>query len=200
MRSRGVAWQGAAAGASMAAMADTDPQRVVPIDSRPLILTAMLESGVQARFEALRRAHYPAELNRVPAHVSMFHHLPGRELEAVKRRLKAVCGQVAPPVVDVTGLKSLGKGVAFRLRAPLLEDVRAELADGWDTLLIPQDSAGFQPHVTVQNKVTSAAAKATFDALTAAFAPFSTRSPGIAIWRYCDGPWEPLGQVAFRGR
>ena len=94
MRSRGVAWQGAAAGASMAAMADTDPPRVIPVDSRPLILTAMLESGVQARFEALRRAHYPAGLNRVPAHVSMFHHLPGRELDAHEEELEPATAAV----------------------------------------------------------------------------------------------------------
>ena len=153
-----------------------------------------------ARFEALRRAHYPATLNRVPAHVSLFHHLPGRELEAVRRRLKAVCGQVAPPPVVVSGLKSLGGGVAYRLQSPVLDDVRAELAAGWDTLLIPQDRAGFQAHVTVQNKVTSGAARATLQALEAGFVAFSTRALAVAVWRYCDGPWEALGQVAFRGQ
>ena len=71
------------------------------LDPRPLILTAVLEPEAQAWFEAARRAHYPVTLNQVPAHVSLFHHLPGSELEAIKRRLKAVCGQVAPPGVVV---------------------------------------------------------------------------------------------------
>ena len=169
-------------------------------DFRPLILTALLDAPAQARFEALRRAHYPAVLNQVPAHVSLFHHLPGSELAAVKRRLQAVCGPLPPPQVDVIGLKALGRGVAFKLRSPELDSVRAELADGWQTLLIPQDRAGFQGHVTIQNKVTSAQAKTTLQALEAGFAAFSTRAVGIAIWRYLDGPWHPLGQVAFRGR
>ena len=170
------------------------------LDPRPLILTALLDPPVQARFEALRRAHYPAAINRVPAHVSLFHHLPGRELDAVKRRLKAVCGQVAPPAIEVTGLRFLGAGVAFKLRSPDLEDVRAELAQGWDTLLIPQDRAGFQPHVTVQNKVTPAQARATLAQLEDGFLPFTARATGIAIWRYLGGPWEALATVAFRGR
>jgi len=170
------------------------------IDPRPLILTALLEPSAQARFEAWRRAHYPAELNRVPAHLSLFHHLPGREIEAIKRRLKALCGEIPPPEIAVTGFTLLEKGVAVRLRAPLLEDFRAELAAGWGTLLIPQDRAGFQPHVTVQNKVASADAKATLAVLTAGFIPFVTRAVGVAIWRYLDGPWEALGSVAFRGR
>lgn len=170
------------------------------VDPRPLILTALVEPAVQARFEALRRAHYPAALNRVPAHISLFHHLPGRELDAVKRRLKAVCAEVPRPEVAVTGLRSLGRGVALKLQAPLLEDVRAELAAGWNTLLIPQDRAGYRPHLTIQNKVTPAEAGATLKALEASFVPFTTRAVAIAIWRYLDGPWEALGQVAFRGR
>jgi 2'-5' RNA ligase len=169
-------------------------------DHRPLILTALAEPGAQARLEALRRAHYPAALNRVPAHISLFHQLPGRELDAVRRRLKAVCAEVPPPEIVVTGLKLTGSGVALKLRAPQLEDVRAELAAGWDTLLIPQDRAGFQPHMTVQNKVQPAEAKATLARLEATFQPFVTHAVAIAIWRYLDGPWEALGQVAFRGR
>ncbi len=169
-------------------------------DPRPLILTALLAPPAQAKFEALRRAHYPPELNRVPAHVSLFHQLPGRELAAIKRRLQAVCGPLPPPAVEVTGVKSLGKGAAFRLQSADLANIHAELADGWATLLIPQDRAGFQGHVTVQNKVTAAEARATVAALQAGFAPFATSVVAIAIWRYLGGPWEPLGQVAFRGR
>jgi hypothetical protein len=170
------------------------------VDHRPLILTALLEAPAQAWFEGLRRAHYPPALNQVPAHVSLFHHLPGSELEAVRRRLKALCAEVPPPAITVTGLRALGKGVAYRLRSPELDDVRAELASGWDTLLIPQDRAGFEGHVTVQNKVTPATAKATLQQLEARFVPLATRASAIAIWRYCEGPWETLGQVAFRGR
>lgn len=169
-------------------------------DPRPLILTALLAPPAQARFEALRRANYPAELNRVPAHVSLFHQLPGRELAAIKRRLVAVCGPLPPPIVEVTGPKSLGPGVAFQLRSEELDSVRAELADGWATLLIPQDRAGYRAHVTVQNKVSNAEARATLQGLQAGFVPFATTVVAVAIWRYLDGPWEALGQVAFRGR
>ena len=101
----------------------------------------------------------------------------------------------------MTGLKLLGRGVAYKLRTPELSALRAELADGWSTLLIPQDRAGFDPHVTVQNKVTPAEAKATLaSAVGRASCPSTTRAIAVAIWRYCDGPWEALGSVAFRGR
>lgn len=170
------------------------------LDPRPIIVTALLEPRVQARMEALRRAHYPAGLNRVPAHVTLFHQLPGRELDAVRRRLKAVCGQMPPPEIAFTGVALRDAGIAFKLRAPGLADCRAALADGWDTLLIPQDRAGFQPHLTIQNKVSVAEARAAWRALSAAFEAFSTTAPAVALWRYCDGAWQALGQVAFRGR
>lgn len=169
-------------------------------DPRPIILTALFEPRAQAYFETLRRAHYPAALNRVPAHVSLFHQLPGRELAAIRGRLKSLCGQLPPPAVEVTGLKLLGYGVAFKLRAPELDDLRAELAQGWEGLLIPQDRGGFAGHVTVQNKVTPAAAKATLAGLARGFEPFATRVVAVGVWRYLDGPWEDLGAVAFRGR
>lgn len=170
------------------------------IDPRPVILTALLEPRAQARMEALRRAHYPAALNRVPAHITLFHQLPGRELDAVRRRLKTLCAEVPPPEIAFTGVALRDAGVAYKLRSPGLAAFRDALADGWDTLLIPQDRAGFQPHLTIQNKVTAAEAKACCRALSAAFEPFATTAPAIAVWRYCDGPWEALGQVAFRGR
>ncbi len=169
-------------------------------DPRPLVLTALLEPAVQARFEALRRLHFPAERNQVPAHVTLFHQLPGRELEAVRRRLRAVCGQVPPQAVAVTEVQFRGSGVAYKLRSPGLVDVRGELADGWDTLLIPQDRAGFQPHMTVQNKAEPAVARESYRMLSSEFRPFDTLATGIAIWRYCGGPWEALGTAAFRGR
>lgn len=170
------------------------------LDPRPLILTALAEAGAQGRFEGWRRAHYPVALNQVPAHITLFHHLPGSELEAVKRRLKAVCGQLPPPVIAVTGLRSLGPGVALKLQSPDLEAVRAELAEGWQTLLIPQDRQGFRPHLTIQNKVTAAEARATLQRLEAVFQPFVTHAVAVAIWRYLGGPWQLLGQVGFRGR
>ncbi len=170
------------------------------LDPRPLILTALLEPGVMAKLEAMRRHWYPPERNQVPAHVSLFHQLPGREFDAVKRRLKAIAAECPPPRVTVAGVKSLGQGVALRLASPDLVALRGELADDWDTLLIPQDRAGFDPHVTIQNKASPAQARACFQALSASFVPYETRAVALAVWRYLDGPWQPLAEIGFRGR
>ena len=46
------------------------------LGARPLILAAELGAEDFAWLEGLRRRHYPAERNRVPAHLTIFHALP----------------------------------------------------------------------------------------------------------------------------
>jgi hypothetical protein len=54
--------------------------------------------------------------------------------------------------------------------------------------------------VTVQNKVTSDAAKALHAALAAGFAPFDVGAEGLRLWWYRGGPWEAAGSLRLRGR
>ena len=169
-------------------------------DPRPLILTARPDPATLARFEALRRAHYPTALNRVPAHISLFHHLPGSEFDTVVERLKFVARHSFAPRVEAAGLRSLGRGVALALHSDALAALRADLAAAWWPLLIPQDRQGWRGHVTIQNKVTPAVARATLAALSAGFEPWSFVVRGIDVWRYLGGPWEHLKTVALRGR
>lgn len=166
-------------------------------DYRPLILTARMEARAQAQFQRLRDLHFPAERNVVPAHVTLFHHLPGTQLDEIAGRLKAVARGTRPIAVAVAGVRSLGRGVAYDLRSPELESLRDELAHAWDTLLIPQDRAGYRPHVTVQNKVEAREAKALHADLSRDFRPWSFIVDGLLLWRYLDGPWEPVCDYRF---
>jgi 2'-5' RNA ligase len=165
----------------------------------PLILSAVLDAPVQQRLDALRRAHFPPERNHLDAHVTLFHHLPGGEEDAVAAEVAAaVRGHPAPPV-DVTGLQSLGRGVAVTLASPELARIRADLARTWTPWLTAQDRAERDLHVTVQNKVTPQEARALLAELTAGFVPERTRAVALALWRYRGGPWEPVARFAFDG-
>ena len=126
----------------------------------PLILSAVLDAPVQQRLDALRRAHFPPERNHLDAHVTLFHHLPGAECDAVEKAVEAMVRGRPAPTVDVTGVRSLGRGVAISLASPELAAIRTELARGWAPWLTPQDRAKRDLHVTVQNKVTPAEARA----------------------------------------
>ena len=79
-----------------------------------------------------------------------------------------------------------------------LGDIRSAIAEHFHGALTAQDQSGWRPHVTIQNKVPSADAKALFNTLTQAFEPRPLAITGLALHRYMGGPWAPLGRWPFR--
>ena len=163
----------------------------------PIIVTALLGAEDQAWLDALRRTHFPPERNQLAAHLTMFHHLPPAIAPELKRRLVEATRTVPAPQARVAGLVSLGRGVAYRIDCAGLAAIRADLADAFASLLLPQDKQGWRAHVTVQNKVEPAAAKALLAELQAGFVPRPIRVAGVASWWYRGGPWEPLSRHMF---
>jgi 2'-5' RNA ligase len=163
----------------------------------PLILTALLEPAAQARFEALRLAHYPPELNRVPAHLTLFHALPGAWQDDIEHHLAELCWQLDPLSAQVSELRFTGHGVAVAIDCPRLMSLQAELAAAWRGALTPQDRQRFAPHVTLQNKVSPERARRSHAALAALISKTTLNIDGLALWRYRGGPWEALSRFPF---
>lgn len=163
----------------------------------PIIVTAMLGASDFAWADGLRRVHYPPERNLVPAHVTLFHHLPPAIADELRDQLKAEARGRAP-VARLAGLRHFGDGVAYRIDSPELEAIRERLADHFAGLLIPQDQAQWRPHITVQNKVAPKAAKALLAELEGTFVSLPLKIAGLASWWYRGGPWEPLSEHLFR--
>lgn len=162
----------------------------------PLIVTLLLADADQQRFDRLRAEHFPPERNFLAAHVTLFHALPGEHHDAVRADLAAAADRPAFDVA-VTGVRSLGRGVAYVLESAELAALRAGLAAEWSPWLTPQDRQRHSPHVTVQNKVEPAVARALRDRLLAGFVPYDVRARGLGLWRYLGGPWEPVGEHTF---
>lgn len=166
----------------------------------PLILTLEMDEFSQERFDRLRRAHFPAGRNLVPAHLTLFHHLPGDREREVIADIEQACRRQGPVTLMARGLISLGRGVAFDLASPGLEAVRRRLAEEWWPWLGAQDrQRRFRPHVTVQNKVPPREARALHERLAGEFSPFEVEGEGLSLWRYVGGPWRPVGTYPFRG-
>lgn len=170
------------------------PEPSPPNRRAPLLLTLQLAEPAQSLFQALRNRHFPSDRNVVPAHVSLFHHLPGEESRPITKRLREIetAGLPSRPVVRVEAPFPLGRGVGFRLHAPVLKEMHAKLAADWSDWLTPQDRQGWRPHVTVQNKVSPELARAVLGQLQRGFVPFETEGACLHLWRYLGGPWERL--------
>ncbi len=125
----------------------------------------------------------------MPAHVTLFHALPDDEV-GVSAALDGVGrGRF---MVEVAGVRMLGRGVAFELRSAALSARRAAIASRFAGRLSRQDSAPFRPHITVQNKVAAEDARALHASLSAGFVPERAEAAAFHVWRYCGGPWEAL--------
>lgn len=164
----------------------------------PLIVTADFSPPDLAWLEGLRRAHYPAGLNRVPVHLTMFQGLPPSAVEEVRRQLAQHAAAPAPRAV-IAGLMNLGGGVAYRVVSDELEVIREAIADHFHGLLCAPDVAGWRPHITIQNKVPVKQAKALIGQLEDGFRPRPLGIAGLSVHRYRGGPWETLAAYRFRG-
>jgi hypothetical protein len=168
------------------------------LGARPLILAAELGAEDFAWLEGLRRRHYPAERNRVPAHLTIFHALPPSAESEIRSRLAALAARSAP-AAWVDGVMDFGGGVAFRVVSPELDAIRGELAEDLHGLLGAQDAGGWRPHVTIQNKVAPKIARELKSLLEQGFSRRPLRIRGLGLYYYRDGSWEPAAIYPFRG-
>ena len=164
----------------------------------PLIVTSELAPEDFAWLNDLRRRHYPADRNRVPAHLIMFHAI-APSAEAELRQILRTMSSESPPHAWIAGIMNLGGGVAFRIASEGLDRLRAEIAHRLRGLLTAQDSAGWSAHVTIQNKVTPREAKALIQALGDNFTRRPIRISGLGLHRYLGGPWKTLRTFPVRG-
>lgn len=165
----------------------------------PLILTACIENHDLEPFEDLRRKHFPPERNFLKAHITMFHRLPGEYRDRVIGELRALCGTTDSFSAVVGGVLHLGGGVAFTIDSPQLQAIRAQLKTLFMPWLGPQDMRPWQPHITIQNKVSKTVSDALYRELSGSFRPTPIGVVGLDLWRYLGGPWQEEACLPLQG-
>jgi 2'-5' RNA ligase len=163
----------------------------------PLILTLKLDSASFQYFDELRQKYFPPERNLLAAHLTMFHNLPGDELMRITDDARRICAEFTEFTLVFPEWRSLGKGVAAKVAAPELLNLRAQFAATWNEHLKPQDRQKFQPHITVQNKVAPDEARALLDKLSGEPLPPNGTAEGVALWHYLGAEWKLENEFLF---
>jgi len=164
---------------------------------QPLILTARIAQADKAPFDLLRKTHFPPDRNFLDAHLTMFHRLPGEYMAWIVEHLKRVAEAGSSIKAEVSGVRHLGAGVAFTIDSAALQDVRAQLKEAFLPWLGPQDMQKWQPHITIQNKVSKDRADRLYQELRATFQPHTIEITGVDLWKYLDGPWQHETSAIF---
>jgi len=162
-----------------------------------LITLAQLGKADFAWLDSLRKRHYPADRNRVPAHLTLFRALPPSAESEVRRSL-ARAAATAAPAARISGVMDMDSGVALRVDSPGLAEIRDELAEEFRGLLTMQDTGPWTPHVTIQNKAEPREARKLLRQMKAAFEPRPLAVAGLELVRYSDGKWEDVADWRFR--
>ncbi len=158
--------------------------------SPPLVLTLKLDRTTFEQVNALRQQYFPPERNLIPAHITLFHALPGEREKEISQSLQTLCAQSSRIAFSLPGLRFLGNGVAIEIDAPALVQLRQTLADQWSEWLTRQDRQSYRPHITIQNKVAAAEAQRVYKELEAQWQAFEGYGEGLLLWHYQGGPWQ----------
>ena len=163
----------------------------------PIVLTLELDDKSRLFFDTLRQQHFPKERSFLSAHLTLFHHLPGDSYDAIRTHVAAAAAAEGPLPIAVTGVRFLGRGVAYTLENQRLRALHKRLQRQWHDELTPQDQQRLNPHITVQNKVDAAIARDLHRELAEQFQPFEATGTALQLWAYRGGPWEPLEIFPF---
>lgn len=168
--------------------------------SQPFIVTAELPPEIFRWADGLRRAHFPPERNWLQAHVTLFHAFaPSLRQEVLGLLGRIAAGHAALPA-RIDGLMNLGGGTAVAITSPGLLAIRETIADHFHGALTAQDQHPPRLHITIQNKVTPAAARALQAELGPALEQRRFKFTGLGLHRYCNPHWEAQGTWRFRGK
>jgi len=161
-----------------------------------IIVTLSMDNHSQTFFDKLRTAHFPAHINYLQAHITLFHHLPAGNDQVMSTISRHADRQSFPMLVR--DIRHTGNGNAYRLESAILQQMHKSMQQALASWLIPQDRQTLRPHITIQNKVTAYKAMMLHRQLSEEFVPFEITATGISIWLYQNGPWQNLMHLYFK--
>ena len=168
------------------------------------MLTLKLTDSLAKPMNSIREQYFPKRLNRIPAHLTLFHALPDSRFAAIDGGLKQLSANTKPFFVS-TGKPfrmRLGVGVNVGKGYNRMKQVHEDLRSQWMPHLSEQDQGGWRPHWTVMNKVNEE--KEVDDAFRAVEKEMlqsvrEGQAIGLDLWRYDKGNWIFANEYKFKG-
>jgi len=112
---------------------------------------------------SLRKTYFPPKLNKIPAHITLFHALPGSKLVSdVLPAIRHIASQTPPYRIRAINPIRLSHGAGIKIADDIdhakrgrnmTRIIHAELRKKWSEWLSEQDSTTPGFHYTVMNKV-----------------------------------------------
>ena len=129
------------------------------VDEEKYIVALRTDFKHHTALNNLRKCYFPQRLNKVPAHVCLFHALPASpQLPKVRGDIEDVVRRFTPSFIRTLPPRSFTNehGVALPVDAPIALEIFEVLKSKWRPFLSKQDQS-FRAHYTVANQLDEAA-------------------------------------------
>ena len=187
------------------------PKADVATNTEVYVLTLLTDRSHHLALTKLRDQYFPKHLNKLGAHITLFHALPGSRLAAIRTSLAECVNERSEFPISTSSAFSLGNnryphGVAIGTTQQtnnMIGQLRDSLREQWKTFLSEQDARTLRKgaaefhgfHYTIMNKVDDIEeVKDCLDEVQARWCNHSESRDGIAkgltLWRYEKGFWR----------
>ena len=135
-------------------------------DETSYVLTLLTDSAHQRCMNSLRSTYFPARINKIPAHITLFHALPASKLDSeIIPAIKDIAARTSSYRIQATGPSRMRHGIMVNVADDIdhanhnkhgrnmTRIIHAELRKKWGEWLSEQDSTPVKIHYTVMNKV-----------------------------------------------
>ncbi|KAK5113827.1 hypothetical protein LTR62_003211 [Meristemomyces frigidus] len=181
--------------------------KTVPSHEPVYILTLQTDKPHHDRMTAWRKQYFPAQLNKLEAHLTLFHALPASKFpSSILPALRAIAASTPPFPICARKPFRLRRGIALSIPrnegAAKIQGVHRALLGQWrgEGWLSEQDSGGMRAHYTIMNKADDEGqVLIAFEEVSRAFRPDEGRAEGLGLWRYERGFWRWEEGFAFTG-
>lgn len=172
------------------------------------VLTLLTDKPHHLRMTDLRKKYFPKKINKLAAHLTLFHALPRSKIESsIVPTIQDVISHTSPFKIHATSPFHLKKGFAISIASQnggrQAKAVHAELQDVWkkEGWLSEQDAGGCRVHYTLMNKVDhELEVQEAFEELKREWKDDWGIAEGLALWRYDRGWWRWERGFNFEGK
>jgi hypothetical protein len=162
------------------------------------ILTLATDAAHQKRMTALRTKYFPPKLNKLGAHLTLFHALPESKLEStIIPTIKRVVASRKPFEINAAKPFRMKKGIAISVPkhqgGEQAQEVHRALLGSWEEegWLSEQDQGGMRAHYTIMNKVDDEGEVAgAMEEVVGSWKGDRGTVVGLGLWRYERGYWK----------
>ena len=169
------------------------------------VLTLLTDDAHQKRMTALRKKYFPPKLNKLGAHLTLFHALPESKLEStIIPTITRVAAEWQPFSVNAAKPFRMKKGFAISVPknqgGDLAQKVHGVLLGAWEGegWLSEQDAGGMRAHYTIMNKVDDEGEVAdAMEEVSGSWKGDRGTVVGLGLWRYEKGYWRWVEAFEF---